>query len=482
MRGGQNETRGLGAIIRQTVITEEQLIEYLSGRMSGPERERFEARLAEDPDALRQLVEQEKMDVALSMLLAKPGRTRVKQSIMTLIEGPAEVEVKSKIYERVEFETRRRGSATHDSSCGSIWDWVKSLPIQIQLAGLAVMAIAFFYLGRPNERQQIAKGDPTGNTNEFRPPIKLPAKQPRDPVEWPFASSSPWNTPIGSEAKFTEPVGIDLAAGIRIYDAHQVHPTVRASSASTIAPLQLYRANDPNPVASLRIAPSDIPTNTRNFALVADDGKTLYDITGGQLNGADITANQVVVADLTGSGMPDEYDAPTATGFSDYAGSLCAADFNGPIRRALGAVFHPSVLAANSDGSAHSWPASKTPSDYQARFGAFRQAGNLRIGTLLAIPPSVNVAEIGVGSSGPAYELAKAFQNYGLYLKKPLAGSGNGPMLGMCGDMRGAILPPDFDQQLAIVAGHLKVVANNGPESVGGGGTPIRPLAPEFNP
>ena len=38
--------------------------------MSGPERERFEARLAEDPDALRQLVEQEKMDVALSMLLA----------------------------------------------------------------------------------------------------------------------------------------------------------------------------------------------------------------------------------------------------------------------------------------------------------------------------------------------------------------------------------------------------------------------------
>lgn len=461
------------------MISEDELISYLSGQITGPEKDAFEQRLAQDPAALRILVEQEKLDAALTAMLAPTDRERLKASIMTLVEGPAETELKSRIHEQVEHDTRR--DKRSPSSGGGLWDWIKGLPSPVQLAALAALAVGFFFWGQPSGTGRLTKVDPKPDTNSVPPPINLPAKQPRDPVNWPFAASSPWNTPIGSAATYAEPTGIDLAAGIRMYDAYQAHPTLRASASSTTSTLSLYRHNDPTPVASLRYAPSDIPGNTQNFALVAEDGKTLYDLTGARLNGTDIIANQVVVADLTGSGMPGEYNAPTPSGMSDYAGSLCADDFNGPINRVLGAVFHPSILAKKPDGNAHVWPATQTPNNYEARFGALRESGNLHIGTLLAIPRDVDLATIGVGTSGPAYEMARAFQNYGLYLKNPLFGSAQGPLLGMCGDLRSATLPRDFNQQLARVASHLKVVENNGPNSVGGGGTPSQPAAPEFN-
>ena len=67
------------------MIREEQSIAYLSGELNGHERERFEETVAKDPEALRALVEQEKMDAALTMLLAQPDRAQVKG-----VKGPVD--------------------------------------------------------------------------------------------------------------------------------------------------------------------------------------------------------------------------------------------------------------------------------------------------------------------------------------------------------------------------------------------------------
>ena len=449
------------------MISEEQIIAYLSGEV----RERFEDDVAKDPQSLRALVEQQKMDAALTMLLAQPERAQVKNSILAVIEGEAEVDVKSKIYERVEFETKRQAPAKSPG----LWEWITSLPAPLQVVGLAMLATGVLLLLKPPMGEnQIAH---RGETNTVESPLKLPQKQPRDPVKWPFAAKSPWNAPIGSAAKYAEPVGVDLAAGIRMYDTQAVHPTIRASANASPNEMLLYRENEPQPVARVRVVKSQIPDSEMNFAVVSEDGKTIYDIVGGRRNGNDIIARRLVVADLTGSGMPGEYNAPTSTGFSDYAGSLCADDFNGPINRALGAVFHRSILARTPEGTAHVWPATRSPGGMASQVSP---TGNLHVGTLLAIPLDVDLATIGVGNSGAAYEIAKAFQNFGLYLKKPHGGSPDGPQLGMCGDLRAANLPRDFPAQLAKVASYLKVVENNGPNSVGGGGTPGQPSAPEF--
>ena len=38
------------------------------------------------------------------------------------------------------------------------------------------------------------------------------------------------------------------------------------------------------------------------------------------------------------------------------------------------------------------------------------------MGSLLAIPPDIDITQIGVGSSGPAFEIARALQDYGAYI------------------------------------------------------------------
>ena len=96
------------------------------------------------------------------------------------------------------------------------------------------------------------------------------------------------------------------------------------------------------------------------------------------------------------------------------------------------------------------------------------------MGSLLAIPPSVDLATIGIASSGPAFEVAKALQNYGAYVTDA---AGANLVFYVEPSARGEV-PDDFESQLAKAVAFLRVVANNGPRSVGGGGSPRRPLAP----
>jgi len=140
------------------------------------------------------------------------------------------------------------------------------------------------------------------------------------------------------------------------------------------------------------------------------------------------------------------------------------------------------------DGSAHMWPAGWSPNNAQwAR--QFSRSGNVYFGTLLAIPPSVDLSAIGVGTNGPAFEIARALQDYGAYVRDVFAPENfaewrraGRPHLVFCAERDETELPPDFLAQLGRVVRHLKIVSNNGPQSIGGGGARRRPPAPEFAP
>lgn len=457
------------------MIPEEQLIAWLSGDLAGAEKARFEEQLARDPEALRLLVEQEKMDAALTMLLARPERARVRESILAVVRGPAGAEVKTGIHNRVAFETRHRT----DPSRAGVWEWIKAWPVPLKLAALTALALLCFVLGQPPKKTDFAQ--PPG-ANEFP---ELPPKLARDPVAWPFAANSPWNTPIGSNARYAEPVGLDLGSGAVMVDAQGAHPLHRATAGDPVG--EIYEQGSATPLATTRLPVSRLPTADQRFAVVSADARTLYEIEWGHVEGNRLIAGRVIVADLTGSGIPPDHHAPTLSGLSDYAGSLCAADFTGPIRRALGAVFDATALAVRADGSAHTWPAPFTPRNLAAQMGGLNPDGNIFMGSLLAIPPDVDLTQIGVGDSGPAFEIARALQDYGVYLKRPFAGQtpaaldpGRRAPLIFCGDLSAVNLPPGFAQQLAMVASHLKVVINNDANNIGGGGKPRQPSAPAF--
>jgi len=82
------------------MLSQEQLIGYLEGRLSGAERAQVEALLVDDPAAQRQLVDQQGLDQALHVLLGNPAvNEQVKQSILAVVCGAPAEQLKARVLE-----------------------------------------------------------------------------------------------------------------------------------------------------------------------------------------------------------------------------------------------------------------------------------------------------------------------------------------------------------------------------------------------
>jgi hypothetical protein len=105
------------------------------------------------------------------------------------------------------------------------------------------------------------------------------------------------------------------------------------------------------------------------------------------------------------------------------------------------------------------------------------------MGSLLAIPPNVTAESLGLTSKA-GKKIFKALQNYGAYVVDDSGWDYNYLCLERSAEQEyeqvtgnqvhgDAALQADFAKIIAAV----KVVDNNGSDSIGGGGTPRQPLA-----
>ncbi len=124
----------------------------------------------------------------------------------------------------------------------------------------------------------------------------------------------------------------------------------------------------------------------------------------------DIDATVVETLDLAGSGLGRAQPGLRPFGFSSLGGLLRFGEPHGGVRHALAARVSPDRLRA---GAWPTWPALGNP----VPPGVGTAASNVRIGTLLALPPDVDLAALGLGASGPGYELARALQDFGVCLQ-----------------------------------------------------------------
>lgn len=150
----------------------------------------------------------------------------------------------------------------------------------------------------------------------------------------------------------------------------------------------------------------------------------------------------------------------------------------------------------------HRWPATK--SDAHAadpRTGYGRESGNtnsaMRMGALLAIPANVPLGSLELETE-PAKQMAWTLQNYGAYIVDDSWGgyewsieeSPSGSFLQQFDkdygfafdDFNWAVADTAWSRDLQRLYTALFVVNNNGPSSIGGGGTPRQPLAPPIGP
>ena len=285
-------------------------------------------------------------------------------------------------------------------------------------------------------------------------------------AEHPFASDSPWNTAIGSGARFESASGTMTRSFVT-----NGKPAVNRDQWS----VAVYTATSSDPVDTLVGVRNSVsyrayvPASTtatggtdKHVAIIQPDGTTAYGVYKWEgISGRTATGQIVVPVDLTGPG----YGTGTrAARVPSLAGLVRAQELeDGVIPHALAMAVPNTALK-----SGYVWPATSQDAD-----GASSYSGKVPMGTLFAIPGDVDVDSLGL--SGGALALAHALQDYGAYVVDR-AGTNAIYCELSCGDTGYQELRSGWKQLEPL----LRAVTNNGPSSVGGGGTPRVPAAADL--
>lgn len=329
---------------------------------------------------------------------------------------------------------------------------------------------------------QPTSSDPTAN------PGATPGATPtRDAAVWPFATRDPFNIPIGDGARY-EPIrspGFDPDGGAVLRSTSWSQPVYIARPDDQVR--NIFQNDEPRPVVRIRVPRNAMPDPEGDAHLHLLDESHLFAVEmyrAVRLPNGDFRAEAAVRTELRGSSVPRKPIAIRAYGGSGLAGLIRGGEPTHGIRHVLALAVRREALNRSAPGSGghrpYVWPAVSADElwDKPVSEGGYGSSGNLHLGTLLAIPPDVDLARLGIGESGPAYEIARALRDYGGYIVDPT--SRNLALFAEPTVATGGELPDDLDTALALIAKHLKVVTNNTPKTPGGGGKPRREYAPEF--
>ena len=354
----------------------------------------------------------------------------------------------------------------------------------------------------------------------------------RDWRTWPFSASSPWNTPIGSGAQYAPVSGLAGVPAAINYDNRWTGSVVVASSSDPTATMlyapatgtgsvwtffqnggqscgntadrekQLASASRTTPYweanyystlaapdtsqwllppsyhkasqdfrATFRLPAGTCPSpDTDSFvSVVQPDGWVLDVYNAVVLSDERVVGTVASYIDAKGDGT-GWWNGRRASMLPSFAGLVRTGEIaSGVIRHALVAHFPPALLKTEAV-----WPAATF--DRNAGY-----SGTMPMGSLLAIPPSVDVTKLGLSSRGVI--LARAAQDYGVYVADR-GGSGVTFLAEMAanGEVHwpATSTEPASWSDVLTIKNKLQRVTNNGPMTPGGGGTPRAPLAPPF--
>jgi len=311
----------------------------------------------------------------------------------------------------------------------------------------------------------------------------------RDPALWPFAVTSPWNMPIGSNAQYGDISSpkFDPAGGGGINCGWWSHPIFITTAHDPMTTVYLhppaFMHMEEKPLITMRV-PADArpdPKSDAHLHIIDETHSFVVEMIGAVKDSkGKITATWWGTKnDLRDAGVYDPPHGVRAYGGSAIGGLIRRGELTHGIHHALAGAIDPKAHNRKGpNGKAYVWPASCADGDADTAYGA---SGNLLMGTLLALPPSVDLGKLGL--SGPDMAIARAMQEYGVYIV-----DSGGCNLQLFAEPKAA----DEVAQIKIesrgqsycslrkLVPLLKIVTNNTPQSVGGGGKPCAPLAPPF--
>ena len=331
----------------------------------------------------------------------------------------------------------------------------------------------------------------------------------RDAWQWPFAKNSIWNMPIGSDADY-QWCAMRPAAAYYV-DVERIYKTTTDDDYLEICHSESGRWPSEDKLIhtgkymywpkGLVVKPG---TANECSAVLQPDGRTIIQLQPTCRAEADsryIVGWERDGVDLYGDGA---LGAHWGSGLSCIGGTIRLSDITNvdePIRHALKLNVSANRFAYYKEGvcPGYMWPADRA--DSYATNGIHderRYTGNVpntMMGTLLSVNPKIDIK--GLGFSSPfAIKLLCAIRDYGVYIVDDSAWNAYGWSVeegveeevkriyghkifgfGMEAENEAERV---YYRDMCIIAEQLRAVANNAPDSIGGGGTPRVPLAPDF--
>lgn len=315
----------------------------------------------------------------------------------------------------------------------------------------------------------VAPAPTTTTTSTSTPtPTTLPTTGTRVAAEWPFSATSPWNLGVGAGAQF-ESSGAPRTASL-------LDPAVTAWINAGSYSHPVYRATSSDPLATVTRGTTTfqyrIPDHARpsggsdeHMHVVEPGGRYAHE--SWNMVGANPlwTTGYTVRTDLWSTGMGER-------GVRAYGGSA----LGGIVRTAeltAGHIPHALALAITGNQLKTGWVWPATTQDGNASSTYF---GQVPMGTYAAIPPGVDLGGLGLTREGLA--LARALQDYGAYVVDRAGAF----VLSAEPSLDGTTALANARRDLVRLRPYLRVVANNSPTSINGGGLPRVPAAPPFAP
>ncbi len=257
----------------------------------------------------------------------------------------------------------------------------------------------------------------------------------RDPLSWPFASTSIWNMPIGTSADYVSADLPDVPGG----DEWSPMPGLDAEYLllDPDAPLtKLYyngvgwdggdRCKPGSDILATVPVPNDytVPNNNHNNGAVflLGDHRTILQsqpFTRCEAGGPATSLLTFPEQDLYGDGISGAHGGSR---LSSLGGSLRLGELRpgqqGP-RHALklNVYGRQAFYRCQTKDQCWTWPASNADSHAVGNYGVDNDNQNtaMKMGALLAIPASTNLGSLGLETE-PASQLAWTLQNYGAYI------------------------------------------------------------------
>ncbi len=310
----------------------------------------------------------------------------------------------------------------------------------------------------------------------------------RDATLWPWASASAINRPIGDGAVFVDDTNIRAIAwgfngptnrwttAVALFDA--TNPLVHITQFSQCSQGATFTALDLK--IAIGVTGSDPQTCPRDgfLCVLSDDGYAygFHRFVRTDNTSATGAYHSLYSHDhiITGNGYPTvpgyQGKGHWISGFNLAAGIIRKWEASAIAAGTLPYMRHtlmcsvPQTLAAAPDGSGqgstYRWPASFSDGSFDSTY-----KGTIKLGTLLAIPPTFDIEA--QSWNEPSKVLARTLQKYGCYVT---ATGGGNPVLFIEG---GSVASPftSMSTNINAIRDQLRMVSNNGPAAIGGGGS-----------